>query len=148
MRILWRYRESKKQIKKHVCRVLYMNRKYLTKKNRFDEREYADKLYQQCFNEKIKSAKYQKIIYKNKNLSERCDYIYKYLWSNDLNSQWRRTWARFHSNFLCIFESILKRYCKIIVNNEDEFSRRLNDADMTFRNQFWKNHNLIPWKFF
>ena len=51
------YRESKRQIKKHVYRILYIDRKHLKKKNRFNKREYTNKLYQQCFNEKMTSAK-------------------------------------------------------------------------------------------
>ena len=39
------YRESKKQIKRHVYRVSRIDRKYLKKKYRFDERNYVDKLY-------------------------------------------------------------------------------------------------------
>ena len=35
------------------------NRKHLKKKNRFDERECADKLYQRRFNEKIIFAKHR-----------------------------------------------------------------------------------------
>ena len=38
------YRESKRQIKKHVYRTSYTDRKHL-KKDRFDERRCADKLY-------------------------------------------------------------------------------------------------------
>ena len=51
------YRESKKQIKKHVCRASRTDRKHLKKKNRLDERECADKLYQQRFDEKMMSAR-------------------------------------------------------------------------------------------
>ena len=51
------YRELKKQIKRHMCRALYIDRKYLKKKNRFNKRKYTDKLYQQRFNEKIISAR-------------------------------------------------------------------------------------------
>ena len=40
------YRELKKQIKKHVCRVSRIDRKHLKKKDRLDERKCADKLYQ------------------------------------------------------------------------------------------------------
>ena len=40
------YRESKKQIKKHVYRTSYTDRKYLKKKNHFNKRRCADKLYQ------------------------------------------------------------------------------------------------------
>ena len=53
------YRESKKQIKKHVCRISYTDREHLKKKNRLDERKYAKKLYQQCFDEEITCAKRQ-----------------------------------------------------------------------------------------
>ena len=53
------YRESKKQIKKYVCRASHTDRKHLKKKNHFDERECANKLYQQRFNKKITSAKRQ-----------------------------------------------------------------------------------------
>ena len=40
------YREPKKQAKRHMCRVSYIDRKHLKKKDRFDERKCADKLYQ------------------------------------------------------------------------------------------------------
>ena len=40
------YRESKKQVKKHMCRTSHTDREHLKKKNRFDERGCADKLYQ------------------------------------------------------------------------------------------------------
>ena len=53
------YRESKKQAKKHMCRVSRTDREHLKKKNCFDKRGYADKMYQQCFNEKITSAKHR-----------------------------------------------------------------------------------------
>ena len=53
------YDELKKQIKKYVYRVLYIDRKHLKKKNCFNERECADKLYQQRFNTKISFAKRQ-----------------------------------------------------------------------------------------
>ena len=36
------YRELKKQIKKHVCRVSYTDRKHLKTKNHLDERRCAD----------------------------------------------------------------------------------------------------------
>ena len=39
------YHESKKQIKRYVCRVSYTDRKHF-KKNHFDKQECADKLYQ------------------------------------------------------------------------------------------------------
>ena len=39
------YLESKKQIKKHVCRVSHTDREHLKKKNCFNERECANKLY-------------------------------------------------------------------------------------------------------
>ena len=51
------YRESKKQVKKHVCRVSRTDRKHLKKKNRLDERECADKLYQRRLDEEMTSAK-------------------------------------------------------------------------------------------
>ena len=51
------YRESKKQVKKHVCRASRTDRKHLKKKNRFDERRCADKLYQQHSNEKMTFVK-------------------------------------------------------------------------------------------
>ena len=51
------YRESKKQVKKHVCRTLCTDREHLKKKDRFNERKCADKLYQRRFNEKITSAR-------------------------------------------------------------------------------------------
>ena len=35
-----------------------------------------------------------------------------------------------------VLESISERHYEIIVNDENEFSRRLNDVDMTFRDQF------------
>ena len=60
------YRESKKQIKKHVCWILYIDWKHL-KKNHFDERKCINKLHQRYFNEKITTAKYRKIIDKNEN---------------------------------------------------------------------------------
>ena len=47
------YRGPKKQVKRHVCRVSRTDRKHLKKKNRLDERECADKLYQRRFNEKM-----------------------------------------------------------------------------------------------
>ena len=53
------YRESKEQIKKHIYRASRTDRKHLKKKNRFDERECADKLYQRRFNKKITFAKRQ-----------------------------------------------------------------------------------------
>ena len=51
------YREPKKQVKKYVCQVSRTDREHLKKKNRFDERECTDKLYQWRFNEKITFAK-------------------------------------------------------------------------------------------
>ena len=51
------YHESKKQVKKHVCRVSYTDREHLKKKNCFNERKCADKLYQQRFDKKITSAR-------------------------------------------------------------------------------------------
>ena len=51
------YRESKKQVKRHVCRASYTDRKHLKKKNRFDERKCADKLYQRRSDEKMTLAR-------------------------------------------------------------------------------------------
>ena len=51
------YRESKEQVKRHVCRASYTDREHLKKKDRFDERGCADKLYQRRFNEKMTSAR-------------------------------------------------------------------------------------------
>ena len=51
------YRELKKQIKKHVCRASRTDRKHLKKKDRFDERKCADKLYQRRFDEEMTSAR-------------------------------------------------------------------------------------------
>ena len=51
------YRESKEQVKKHVCRASRTDRKHLKKKNRFDERKCADKLYQRRLDEKMTSAR-------------------------------------------------------------------------------------------
>ena len=53
------YRESKKQVKKHICRASRTNRKHLKKKDRFNKRKCADKLYQRCFNEKMTSARHR-----------------------------------------------------------------------------------------
>ena len=39
------YCESKKQIKKYIYQASCINREYLKKKNRFDERKCIDKLY-------------------------------------------------------------------------------------------------------
>ena len=61
------YRELKEQAEKHMCRVLYINRKHLKKKNHFDERKCTNKLHQRRFNEKITIAKCRKIINKNEN---------------------------------------------------------------------------------
>ena len=36
-------------------------------------------------------------------------------------------------NLLYIFESISERFYKMIINNEDEFSYRLNDVNITFQ---------------
>ena len=52
------YRESKKQIKQYMCRISRTARKHLKKKDRFDERKCANKLYQQRFDEKMTSARY------------------------------------------------------------------------------------------
>ena len=73
------YRESKEQVKKHVCRTSYISRKHLKKKNRFNERKCTNKLHQRHFNKKITIAKCQKIINKNENLSKKSDNFYKYL---------------------------------------------------------------------
>ena len=51
------YRGSKEQVKRHVCRTSRTDREHLKKKNRFDERECADKLYQRRLDEKMTSAK-------------------------------------------------------------------------------------------
>ena len=53
------YRESKRQIKKHSCRVSCTNQEYLKKKNHFNERECANKLYQRRFNEKMTFTKHR-----------------------------------------------------------------------------------------
>ena len=53
------YRGSKKQVKKHVCRVSHIGRKHLKKKDRFNKRECANKFYQRRFNEEMTSAKHQ-----------------------------------------------------------------------------------------
>ena len=53
------YRESKKQVKKHMCRASYTDRKYLKKKNCLDERRCADKLYQRRFDEEMTFVKYR-----------------------------------------------------------------------------------------
>ena len=53
------YRESKKQIKKHIYRTSYTDRKHLKKKDRFNERKCANKLYQRRLNEKMTSARCQ-----------------------------------------------------------------------------------------
>ena len=51
------YRESKKQIKEHICRALCTDREHLKKKDYFNKRKYTERLYQRRFNEKIISAK-------------------------------------------------------------------------------------------
>ena len=51
------YRGSKEQIKKHVCRASRTDREHLKKKDRFDERECADKLYQCRSDKKMTSAR-------------------------------------------------------------------------------------------
>ena len=51
------YRGPKEQAKKHVCRASRTNREHLKKKNRLDERECADKLYQRCSDEEMTSAR-------------------------------------------------------------------------------------------
>ena len=53
------YRGSKKQIKRHMCRASRTDREHLKKKDRFDERECADKLYQRHFNKKMTSARHR-----------------------------------------------------------------------------------------
>ena len=53
------YRKSKEQVKRHMCRTLYTNRKHLKKKNRLNEQKCADKLYQQRFDKEITSVKYR-----------------------------------------------------------------------------------------
>ena len=73
------YRELKKQVKKHVCRASYTDRKHLKKKNRFDERECINKLHQRHFNEKMTTAKCRKIINESENLSKKSDNLHKYL---------------------------------------------------------------------
>ena len=47
------YRESKKQVKRHVCRASHTDREHLKKKDRPNERGCADKLYQQRFDKKM-----------------------------------------------------------------------------------------------
>ena len=51
------YRESKRQIKKHVCRASRTDRKYLKKKNRLNERECANKLYHRRFDKEMTFAR-------------------------------------------------------------------------------------------
>ena len=51
------YRGPKKQVKKYICRISCTDRKHLKKKHRFNERECANKLYQQCFDKEMTSAK-------------------------------------------------------------------------------------------
>ena len=51
------YRESKKQVKKHMYRTSYIDRKYLKKKDRFNERKCANKLYQRRSNKKTTFAR-------------------------------------------------------------------------------------------
>ena len=51
------YRGPKRQAKRHICRASRTDREHLKKKDRFDERKCADKLYQQCFDKKITSAR-------------------------------------------------------------------------------------------
>ena len=53
-----------------------------------------------------------------------------------MSSRRRRERARLQLNLLCVFENISRRHYKIILNDENKFSRRLNDVNMTFRNQF------------
>ena len=53
------YRESKKQVKRHVYRVSRTDRKHLKKKDRFDEQKCANKLYQQRFDKKMIFAKHR-----------------------------------------------------------------------------------------
>ena len=47
------YDELKDQVKKHVYRILYTDREHLKKKNCFNERRCANKLYQQHFDKKM-----------------------------------------------------------------------------------------------
>ena len=51
------YRELKKQVKKHVCRVSRINREHLRKKDCFNKRECANKLYQRRFDKEMTSVK-------------------------------------------------------------------------------------------
>ena len=53
------YRESKKQVKKHVCQTSHTDRKHLKKKDRLDERRCADELYQRRFDEKMTFARHR-----------------------------------------------------------------------------------------
>ena len=48
---------QRSKLKKHVCRASRTSRKHLKKKNRFDERECANKLYQRRSDEEMTSAK-------------------------------------------------------------------------------------------
>ena len=50
------YRESKNKLK-NICVEFHVQIENIQKKYYFNEREYADKLYQQRFNKKIKFAK-------------------------------------------------------------------------------------------
>ena len=51
------YRELKKQVKKYVYQISRIDRKHLKKKNRLDERECADKLYQRRSDEEMTFAR-------------------------------------------------------------------------------------------
>ena len=51
------YRGPKGQVKKHMCRASRTDRKHLKKKDRLDERECANKLYQRRSDEKMTSAR-------------------------------------------------------------------------------------------
>ena len=51
------YRGLKRQVKRHVYRASRTDRKHLKKKDRLDERECTDKLYQQRFDEEMTFAR-------------------------------------------------------------------------------------------
>ena len=89
-----------------MCRTSYINRKYLKKKNRLNERRCTNKLHQRCFNEKMTTAKCRKIINKDENLLKRNDNLHKYLQNKNINSRRRRARAHLNSNFLYIFENM------------------------------------------
>ena len=73
------YRKSKKQVKKHVCRILYTNRKHLKKKNRLDKRKCINKLHQRRIDEKMIILKCRQIVDENENLLKRNNNFHKYL---------------------------------------------------------------------